>query len=98
MPGEGKLQVYFELTLGQSFCATISADPVTYQPSVVVKYLRHKLDNGTSYSTVDFHRSSISKLHTWFHGAPLGSHPLVSQAVHWHNMTYEMTYDMACDK
>ena len=33
------------------------------------------------YSTVNFHRSGISKLHVGINGISIGEHPLVSQAV-----------------
>ena len=33
------------------------------------------------YSTVNFHRPGISKLHVGINGTSVGEHPLVSQAV-----------------
>ena len=36
---------------------------------------------GAKYSTVNGHRSAISKFHVGVHGVPMGEHPLVSQAV-----------------
>ena len=44
-------------------------------------YLRYKFENGSKYSSINFHKSSISKFHTGFDGRAVGSHPLVSQAV-----------------
>ena len=65
----------------RSFCDKLSVDPTTCPPSVVVKYLRHLSESGAEYSTVNVHRSSISKFHAGFAGKPVGEHPLVSQAV-----------------
>ena len=56
-------------------------DPLTCPPAAVVKYIRHLYETGAEWSTVNFHRSSISKFHVGIHGVPLGEHPLVSQAV-----------------
>ena len=64
-----------------NFCANIGADPFTCPPSVVVKYVRQMYNNGAQYRTVNHHRSSISKFHTGYNGEPVGSHPLVCQAV-----------------
>ena len=63
------------------FCENLQADPLTYSPTVVVKYLRHMSESGAEYSTVNYHRSGISKFHTGVSGTPIGEHPLVSQAV-----------------
>ena len=65
----------------RSFCDKLSVDPFTCPPSVVVKYLRHLSESGAEYSTVNVHRSSISKFHAGFAGKPVGEHPLISQAV-----------------
>ena len=65
----------------RSFCDKLSVDPFTCPPTVVVKYLRHLSESGAEYSTVNVHRSSISKFHAGFAGKPVGEHPLVSQAV-----------------
>ena len=64
-----------------SFCEQLQTDPLTCPPAVVVKYIRHLYETGAEWSTVNFHRSSISKFHVGIHGVPLGEHPLVSQAV-----------------
>ena len=63
------------------FCEQLQADPLTCAPAVVVKYLRHLFETGAEYSTVNFHRSGISKFHIGIDGISIGEHPLVSQAV-----------------
>ena len=65
----------------RSFCEKLSVDPFTCPPSVIVKYLRQLSEAGAEYSTVNVHRSSISKFHAGFAGKPVGEHPLISQAV-----------------
>ena len=47
----------------------------------MVKYIRCLYEEGAKYSTVNGHRSAISKFHVGVHGVPMGEHPLVSQAV-----------------
>ena len=54
---------------------------MTCAPAIVVKYLRHLFESGAEYSTVNFHRSGISKFHAGVDGVSIGEHPLVSQAV-----------------
>ena len=63
------------------FCDGLSEDPFTCAPSVLVKYIRQMYDSGAEYSTVNHHRSSISKFHAGFGGVAIGCHPIVSQAV-----------------
>ena len=63
------------------FCEQLQANPLTCAPAVVVKYLRHLFESGAEYSTVNFHRSGISKFHAGVDGVSIGEHPLVSQAV-----------------
>ena len=63
------------------FCEQLQANPLTCAPAVVVKYLRHLFESGAEYSTVNFHRSGISKFHAGVDGVSFGEHPLVSQAV-----------------
>ena len=63
------------------FCEQLQADPLTCAPAIVVKYLRHLFESGAEYSTVNFHRSGISKFHVGIDGISIGEHPLVSQAV-----------------
>ena len=63
------------------FCEQLNADPLTCAPAVVVKYLRNLFESGAEYSTVNFHRSGISKFHVGIDGIAIGEHPLVSQAV-----------------
>ena len=48
---------------------------------MVVKYIRHLYETGAEWSTVNIHRSSISKFHVGIHSVPMGEHPHVSQAV-----------------
>ena len=63
------------------FCEQLQADPMTCPPAIVVKYLRHLFESGAEYSTVNFHRSGISKFHVGIDGVSIGEHQLVSQAV-----------------
>jgi hypothetical protein len=63
------------------FCEKIDKNPHTCEPAVIVKYIRSLYENGAEYSTVNHHRSSISKFHNGFGNGSAGSHPLVSQAV-----------------
>ena len=63
------------------FCEQLHADPLTCAPAVVVKYLRNLFESGAEYSTVNFHRSGISKFHGGIDGNAIEEHPLVSQAV-----------------
>merc|ERR1711867_396644 len=63
------------------FCECFQADPLTCTSAVVVKYVRYLYEGGAKYSTVNGHRSAISKFHKRVHGIPMGEHPLVSQAV-----------------
>ena len=59
----------------RSFCDELSVDPFTCPPTVVVKYLRHLSESGAEYSTVNVHRSGISKFHAEFAAKPVGEHP-----------------------
>ena len=63
------------------FCSSLNANPFSCGPSVLVKYIRQLYEIGAAYSTVNFHRSSVSKFHVGIDGQPIGKHPLVSQAV-----------------
>ena len=63
------------------FCEKLQTDPLTCPPAIVVKCIRHLYETGAEWSTMNFHRSSISKFHVGIHGIPMGEHPLVSQAV-----------------
>ena len=63
------------------FCSQINADPFSCPPAVLVKYVRHLYETGSAYSTVNFHRSAISKFHSGYGGSAIGSHSMVSQAV-----------------
>ena len=42
---------------------------------------RHLFDKGLEYTTINLHRSAISESHAGFDGQPIGSHPLVRQAL-----------------
>ena len=64
-----------------TFCGTLGENSHTCGPSILVKYIRKMYNDGAEYSTVNHHRSSISKLHLGFNGVSIGCHPLVSQAV-----------------
>ena len=65
----------------QEFCKTIGQDPFICDPVIIVKYIRSIYDNGAAYSTVNLHRSCISKFHAGYGSISAGAHPLVSQAV-----------------
>ena len=62
------------------FCGEMSVDPFTCSPAVIVKYLRAMFEKGSQYRTINFIRSSISKLHQGFGLLPAGEHPLIKQA------------------
>ena len=59
----------------------LQADPLTCAPAIIVGYMRHLYESEAGYSTVNFHRSGISKFHVGINGISIGEHPLVSQAV-----------------
>ena len=58
----------------------MSVDPFTCSPAVIVKYLRAMFEKGSQYRTINFIRSSISKLHQGFGLLLAGEHPLIKQA------------------
>ena len=66
----------------------------------MVKYVRHLYESGAEYSTVNYHRSAVSKFHVGVQGVPMGEHPLVSQAVKAvfrlrpHLPQYQSTFDI----
>ena len=62
------------------FCGEMSVDPFTCSPAVIVKYLRAMFEKGSQYRTINFIRSSISKLHQGFGLLPAGEHPYRKQA------------------
>ena len=64
-----------------TFCSTINADPHSCTPSIIIKYLRTKYEEGASYNTINVHKCAISKVHVGFNGIPIGKHPLVSRAM-----------------
>ena len=53
---------------------------ITCSPAVIVKYLRAMFEKGSQYRTINFIRSSISKLHQGFGLLPAGEHPYRKQA------------------
>ena len=55
--------------------------PFSCSPSIVIKYLRQKFESGAAYSSINYHRSAISKFHCGFDNNLIGEHPLVRQAV-----------------
>ena len=59
----------------------LQADPLTCAPAIIVKYVRHLYESGAGYSTVNFHRSGISKFHVGINGISIGEHPLVLRLV-----------------
>lgn len=63
------------------FCEQLQDDLLTCAPAIVAKYVRHLYESGAEYSTVNFHRSAISKFLVGIYGIPMGEHLLVSQAV-----------------
>ena len=65
----------------QKFCQDIGQNPFTCDPVSIVKYIRSIYDSGAAYSTVNHHRSCISKFHSGFGPMSAGTHPLVSQAL-----------------
>ena len=64
-----------------TFCVKFNVDPFTCPPWAVVKYLREMYNTGAKYSTVNHHRSAISKFHAGVEGMNIGEHPLVRKAV-----------------
>ena len=65
----------------QNFCRSRGQDPFVCDPTIIVKYIRSLYDGGAAYSTVNHHRSCISKFHAGFGHLSVGSHPMISQAV-----------------
>ena len=49
-----------------SFCRTVQVDPFACPPAIIVKYLRAMYERGSQYRSINFIRSSISKLHQGF--------------------------------
>ena len=63
------------------FCKKYLTSPFSCSPDIIVKYIRHMFEKGSGYSTINLHHSAISKNHVGFSGQPIGSHPLVRQAL-----------------
>ena len=74
--GYGYVFTHFKI-----FCETLQTSPLTCSPAVIVQYIPRLAISGAQYSTVNYHRSAISKFHTGVAGVPIGEHPLVCQAV-----------------
>lgn len=64
-----------------SFCTENNYCPKSCSPEVIVYYLKKLFDDGSSYSTINLARSSISKFHNGFDGNTAGSHKLISTAL-----------------
>ena len=64
-----------------TFCISRDVSPYCCSPVVIAKYVHFLFKEGLEYSTINLHRSAISKAHVGFEGQPIGSHPLVRQAV-----------------
>ena len=64
-----------------TFSAKLGVNPYTCSPIIIAKYVRHLFNKGLEYSTINLHRSAISKSQVGFEGQPIGSHPLVRQAL-----------------
>ena len=64
-----------------TFCAKFNVSPYCCSPVIIAKYVRFLFDEGLEYSTINLHRSAISKAHVGFDGQPIGSHPLVRKAL-----------------
>ena len=63
------------------FCVQLQAHPLICAPAIIVSYMRYLYESEAEYSTVNFHRSGISKFHVGINGIYIGEHPLVSQPV-----------------
>ena len=54
---------------------------MTCAPAIIVGYMRHLYESEAGYSTVNFHRSGISKFHVGINRISFGEHPLVYQTL-----------------
>ena len=64
------------------FCDGLNVQPITCSVAVIVKYIRHRFEEGVSYSTMNLAKSAISKYHCYLPGnVPVGSDQLVQQAM-----------------
>ena len=64
------------------FCKGLNVQPITCSVTVIVKYIRHRFEEGVSYSTMNLAKSAISKFHCFLPGnVPVGSDQLVQKAM-----------------
>ena len=64
------------------FCQGLNVQPITCLVAVIVKYIRHRFEEGVSYSTMNLAKSAISKFHCFLPGnVPVGSDQLVQKAM-----------------
>ena len=64
------------------FCNGLNFQPITCLVTVIVKYIRHRFEEGVSYSTMKLLKSVIKKFHCFLPGnVPVGSDQLVNQAM-----------------
>ena len=59
-----------------SYCHSVNANPITYEPTIIAQYLKQLYDDGS----VNFARSATSKYHSGYNGVSAGSHKLVTIA------------------
>ena len=65
-----------------TFCNGLNVQPITCSVAVIVKYIRHRFEEGASYSTMNVAKSAISKFHCFLPGnVPVGSDQLVKKAM-----------------
>ena len=65
-----------------SFCEGLNVQPITSSVAVIVKYIRHRFEEGVSYSTMNIAKSAISKFHCHLPGnIPVGQDQLVQKAM-----------------
>ena len=64
------------------FCTGLNVQPITCSVAVIVKYIRHRFEEGASYSTMNVAKSAISKYHCFLPGnTPVGTDQLVQKAM-----------------
>ena len=65
-----------------TFCTGLNVQPITCSVAVIVKYIRHRFEEGASYSTMNVAKSAISKYHCFLPGnTPVGTDQLVQKAM-----------------
>ena len=65
----------------EKFCQTVGACSISCPPHVIANYLKYMYDAGSSYNSVNYARSAISKFHHGYNGVSAGSDQLVCTAV-----------------